>query len=82
MNAERLRAQVLGLMAPQAVDMQATVQTRTHDVSSPEDEDLTPEQIDAELEAIAEVLRLSRGQLVQTGRSEPDTTAERGHSSF
>ncbi len=64
-NAERLRAQVLGLMAPQAVEMQATVHTTAHQASSsPEDEDLTEEQIDAELEAIAEVLSASRNSRV------------------
>lgn len=63
-NAERLRAQVLGLMAPQAVEMRATVRAHAHDAWSPEDEDLTEEQIDAELEAIAEVLGASRASRV------------------
>lgn len=59
-NAERLRAQVLGLMAPQAVEVSANVNTVVDAASSPEDADLTPEQIDEELEAIADVLRVSR----------------------
>lgn len=39
---------------------EATVRTHTNDAWSPEDEDLTPEQIDEELAAIAEVLGAAR----------------------
>lgn len=59
-NAARLRAQVLGFMAPEAVEMRASVNTHAHEAWSPEDADLTDEQIDEELAAIAEVLGLAR----------------------
>ena len=59
-GAEKLKAQVLGLMAAQAVEVRATVQTNPE--SSPEDEDLTAEAVDEELAAIAEALRAGRAE--------------------
>lgn len=47
-------------MAPHAVEVSANVNTTVDAASSPEDVDLTPEQIDEQLEAIAEVLTVAR----------------------
>lgn len=69
-------------MAPHAVEVSANVNTTMNEASAPEDEDLTPEQMDEELKAaIADILAAARCGAVQPGRSKPEMTARPGHPS-